>query len=159
MCQCRGHMGNLYFPLNSAMNQKLLLKKKKKFFKKKKQAWSDNSQVGNEYMKKVFNFGSEEKYRLKHQEIIFHLLNQQIIKPRTPCCSEWGRRSSAHSHWLDSTVWPLESHILSLCVCACLYIVFLYICLHIFTGLPWWLSGKEPACCAEGAGDVGSIPG
>ena len=28
-----------------------------------------------------------------------------------------------------------------------------------FEGLPWWLSGKESACNAEGASDVGSIPG
>ena len=26
-------------------------------------------------------------------------------------------------------------------------------------GLPWWLSGKESACNAGDAGDVGSIPG
>ena len=26
-------------------------------------------------------------------------------------------------------------------------------------GLPWWLSGKESACNAGAAGDVGSIPG
>ena len=28
-----------------------------------------------------------------------------------------------------------------------------------YLGLPWWLSGKEPACSAGDAGDVGSIPG
>ena len=27
------------------------------------------------------------------------------------------------------------------------------------TSLLWWLSGKEAACNAEDAGDVGSIPG
>ena len=27
------------------------------------------------------------------------------------------------------------------------------------TGLPGWLSGKESACNAEGAGDTGSISG
>ena len=27
-----------------------------------------------------------------------------------------------------------------------------------YLGLPWWLSGKEPACSAGDAGDVGSIP-
>ena len=26
-------------------------------------------------------------------------------------------------------------------------------------GLPYWLSGKESACDAEDAGDLGSIPG
>ena len=26
-------------------------------------------------------------------------------------------------------------------------------------GLPWWLRGKEPACDAGTAGDMGSIPG
>ena len=29
--------------------------------------------------------------------------------------------------------------------------VFLYVCLYTFTRLPWWLSGKEPACHEEGA--------
>ena len=28
--------------------------------------------------------------------------------------------------------------------------------INIFTGLPWWLSGKESTC---NAGDMGSIPG
>ena len=28
-----------------------------------------------------------------------------------------------------------------------------------YLGLPWWLSGKEPACSTGDAGDVGSIPG
>ena len=28
----------------------------------------------------------------------------------------------------------------------------------LFSGLPWWLSGKETACSAGAAGDVGSIP-
>ena len=27
------------------------------------------------------------------------------------------------------------------------------------TGLPWWLSGKEYACNAEDAGDMGSVSG
>ena len=28
-----------------------------------------------------------------------------------------------------------------------------------YSGLPWWLSGKESACRAGAAGDAGSIPG
>ena len=28
-----------------------------------------------------------------------------------------------------------------------------------YLGLPWWLSGKEPACSAGDAGDAGLIPG
>ena len=31
--------------------------------------------------------------------------------------------------------------------------------MHLFTGLPWWLSGKESSCCAGAAGKVASIPG
>ena len=42
----------------------------------------------------------------------------------------------------------------------------MHICVHIFFythtptyGLPWWLSGKESACDAEDARDLGLIPG
>ena len=30
--------------------------------------------------------------------------------------------------------------------------------MHLFTGLPWWLSGKESSCSAGAAGKVASIP-
>ena len=33
---------------------------------------------------------------------------------------------------------------------------YVFIAPYVFSGLPWWLSGKEATC---NAGDVGSIPG
>ena len=33
---------------------------------------------------------------------------------------------------------------------------YLFTAFYVFSGLPWWLSGKEATC---NAGDVGSIPG
>ena len=30
---------------------------------------------------------------------------------------------------------------------------------HVHLGLPWWLSGKEPACNAKDVRDAGLVPG